>query len=74
MLYSIQITFALIGSSLLLAFLTNTFAYRVSQVMEAAFDEIECTLAAREQRRAARLVTRHIICDAPPSARAELSL
>jgi len=54
MIYAIQTLVALTVVSLLLMLVSDGFAYRVSRIAEAVFDQIEYRLALRAQGRTTR--------------------
>lgn len=58
MLSLIQIAAAALALGALLTFTSETFAFAVSRVMEAAFDRIEYALALRARSRAERIKAR----------------
>jgi hypothetical protein len=58
MLSLIQIVAAALAFGVALTLTSETFAFAVSRVMEAAFDRIEFTLALRARGRAERLKAR----------------
>ena len=55
MLLFLSITAAVAGGGVLLALVSDAFAYELSRAVEAVFDMIEYRLALREHRRGVRL-------------------
>lgn len=74
MLYLIMIPIAITAGSILLAFVSDTFAYEMSRVIEAAFDAMEYRLASRAERRDILRQTGRRIGDIAYAPQAEPSL